>query len=142
MCADAAATAAYAIEMRGITKRFAAVVANEVVDFSVARGEIHALVGENGAGKSTLMSILAGLYQPYEGEILIDGLPTHFAAPRDAIAAGIAAWYATGPSDVGIQTSQVLRSAGPAPSADTLRASSQGDGTTSYPRRPFPPNGQ
>ena len=93
MCADAAATAAYAIEMRGITKRFAAVVANEVVDFSVARGEIHALVGENGAGKSTLMSILAGLYQPDEGEILIDGLPTHFAAPRDAIAAGIGMVY-------------------------------------------------
>jgi ABC-type uncharacterized transport system ATPase subunit len=91
MRADAAV--AHAIEMRSITKRFAAVVANEGVDFSVGKGEVHALVGENGAGKSTLMSILAGLYQPDDGEILVDGAPTRFAAPRDAIAAGIGMVY-------------------------------------------------
>jgi general nucleoside transport system ATP-binding protein len=85
--------AAHAIEMRGITKRFAAVVANEGIDFAVRAGEVHALVGENGAGKSTLMSILAGLYQPDEGEILVDGEPVRFHAPRDAIAHGVGMVY-------------------------------------------------
>jgi len=75
--------------MRGITKRFPGVVANEQVDFEAMQGEIHALLGENGAGKSTLSNILTGLYRPDEGEILVNGKPVTFHSPRDAIAAGI-----------------------------------------------------
>jgi simple sugar transport system ATP-binding protein len=75
--------------MRGITKRFPGVVANDQVDFEANPGEIHALLGENGAGKSTLSNILTGLYRPDEGEISIHGKPVSFHAPRDAIEAGI-----------------------------------------------------
>ena len=75
--------------MRGITKRFPGVVANEGVDFDVAPGEIHALLGENGAGKSTLMKILYGFYQPDVGEIRIRGAPHRFRSPRDALRRGI-----------------------------------------------------
>src|SRR5881397_2632658 len=75
--------------MRGITKRFPGVLANDAVDFEVAVGEVHALLGENGAGKSTLSNILTGLYQPDEGEIRLFGEPVHFASPSDAIEAGI-----------------------------------------------------
>ncbi len=75
--------------MRSITKRFPGVVANDNVSFSVAPGEIHALLGENGAGKSTLMSILAGLYKANEGEIAINGRVVEFNTPRDAIVAGV-----------------------------------------------------
>ncbi|MCB1972739.1 MAG: ATP-binding cassette domain-containing protein, partial [Geminicoccaceae bacterium] len=75
--------------MRGISKRFGPVLANDRVSFDVRPGEVHALVGENGAGKSTLMSILTGLYQPDDGSIRMHGAPIAFAAPRDAIAAGI-----------------------------------------------------
>ena len=75
--------------MRGITKRFPGVVANEQVDFEAMQGEIHALLGENGAGKSALSNILTGLYRPDEGEILVNGKPVTFHSPRDAIAAGI-----------------------------------------------------
>src|SRR5215211_5112005 len=78
-----------AVEMRGIVKRFPGVVANDGVDLVVARGEIHALLGENGAGKSTLMNILFGLYRPDEGEVRIDGQPARFHGPRDAVAAGL-----------------------------------------------------
>jgi energy-coupling factor transporter ATP-binding protein EcfA2 len=78
-----------AVELRGIVKRFPGVVANDGVDFALAAGEVHALLGENGAGKSTLMNILDGLYQPDAGEILIDGRPMAFRSPRDAIAAGL-----------------------------------------------------
>jgi len=78
-----------AVEMRGITKQFPGVLANDHVDFSVRAGEIHALVGENGAGKSTLMNILYGLIHPDSGEIHIDGKPVHMAGPRDAISLGI-----------------------------------------------------
>ena len=77
------------LELKGITKRFPGVVANEGVDLTVAPGEIHALLGENGAGKTTLMNVLYGLYRPDEGEILIDGTPVPFRGPGDAIAAGI-----------------------------------------------------
>jgi len=78
-----------AVEMRGITKRFPGVVANDRVDFEAAAGEVHALLGENGAGKSTLSNILTGLYRPDEGEILVYGERVQFASPRDALDAGI-----------------------------------------------------
>jgi ABC-type uncharacterized transport system ATPase subunit len=78
-----------AIRMQGITKRFPGVVANNAVDFSVRKGEIHALLGENGAGKTTLMKILAGLYQPDEGQVWIDEHPVSVRSPRDAIELGI-----------------------------------------------------
>jgi general nucleoside transport system ATP-binding protein len=77
------------LELRGITKRFPGVVANDHVELSVEEGEIHALLGENGAGKTTLMNILYGLYHADEGEILIDGEPRRFESPGDAIAAGL-----------------------------------------------------
>jgi general nucleoside transport system ATP-binding protein len=77
------------LELRGITKRFPGVLANDSVDLTVRSGEILGLLGENGAGKTTLMNILYGLYSADEGEILIDGAPQHFDGPGDAIAAGI-----------------------------------------------------
>src|SRR5687767_10005452 len=75
--------------MRGITKRFPGVVANEDVHFEARVGEVHALLGENGAGKTTLSNILTGLYRPDEGEIELYGEPVHFHSPRDALDAGI-----------------------------------------------------
>lgn len=78
-----------ALQLRGITKRFGAVVANRSIDLSVPRGTIHGIVGENGAGKSTLMSILYGFYQADEGDIHINGKPADIRSSRDAIAAGI-----------------------------------------------------
>ena len=77
------------LEMRGITKRFPGIVANDAIDFDLRPGEVHALLGENGAGKSTLMNILYGLYTPDEGEILIRGEKVVMHSPRDAIAQGI-----------------------------------------------------
>ncbi|HSK37194.1 MAG TPA: ABC transporter ATP-binding protein [Actinomycetota bacterium] len=74
-----------AIECRGVTRRYAGVVANDQIDLQVAEGEIHALVGENGAGKSTLMKMLYGLEQPDEGEILVRGEPQVIDSPRKAI---------------------------------------------------------
>jgi simple sugar transport system ATP-binding protein len=78
-----------AIEMRGVTKRYPGVVANDQIDLDVRPGEIHALLGENGAGKSTLMNILYGLATPDEGEILLDGQPVTIHNPSDAIGRGI-----------------------------------------------------
>ncbi|MDA5107310.1 ABC transporter ATP-binding protein [Brevibacillus thermoruber] len=77
------------VEMRGITKRFPGIVANDNINLVVKKGEIHALLGENGAGKSTLMNILFGLYQPDEGEILINGKPVHITSPNVANELGI-----------------------------------------------------
>ncbi|MCW2941809.1 MAG: heme transporter ATP-binding protein [Actinomycetia bacterium] len=77
------------LELRGITKRFGSLVANDGIDLEVRPGEIHCLLGENGAGKSTLMNILYGLYEPDEGQLLIDDEPLVVRGPRDAIAAGI-----------------------------------------------------
>ncbi|VEI13929.1 ABC transporter ATP-binding protein [Trueperella bialowiezensis] len=77
------------LELRGITKRFGSLVANDHIDLVVEEGHIHALLGENGAGKSTLMNVLYGLYDADEGEILLDGKPVSFSGPGDAVAAGI-----------------------------------------------------
>ena len=77
------------LELRGITKTFGSLAANDAIDLTVAPGEIHCLLGENGAGKSTLMNILYGLLTPDSGEILVDGQEKQFRSPRDAIAAGI-----------------------------------------------------
>lgn len=77
------------LELRGITKRFPGVVANDDVHFDLARREVHALLGENGAGKSTLMNILYGLYHPDEGEIRLNGKPVRINSPREAIDHGI-----------------------------------------------------
>src|SRR5699024_6191548 len=77
------------LELQGITKVFGPLVANDHIDRVVEPWEIHALLGENGAGKSTLMNVLYGLYDPDDGEILLDDQPVTFAGPGDAVAAGI-----------------------------------------------------
>ena len=77
------------LELRGITKRFPGVLANDHIDLTLDKGEVHALLGENGAGKTTLMNILYGLYQPDEGEIIVNDKPITVHSPSDAIAAGI-----------------------------------------------------
>ncbi|WP_029290474.1 ABC transporter ATP-binding protein [Cellulomonas sp. HZM] len=77
------------LELRGITKRFGPLVANDHIDLVIEPGQIHALLGENGAGKSTLMNVLFGLYEPDEGEIAIDDAVAKFSGPADALAAGI-----------------------------------------------------
>ncbi|MDT8304667.1 MAG: ABC transporter ATP-binding protein [Anaerolineae bacterium] len=79
----------YAVEMRDIVVRFPGVLANDHVNFTLKKGEIHALLGENGAGKSTLMNALAGLYRPASGTIRVNGKEVHFTSPKDAIEAGI-----------------------------------------------------
>ena len=81
--------AAPALELRGITKRFGSLVANNAIEFELRRGEIHALLGENGAGKSTLMNVLYGLHQPDEGEILLGGETVEIHSPRQAMNLGI-----------------------------------------------------
>src|SRR5665811_2337259 len=77
------------LELRGITKRFPGVLANDHINLTLNSGEIHALLGENGAGKTTLMNILYGLYQPDEGEIIVRNEKLKIQSPIDAIKAGI-----------------------------------------------------
>ncbi|WP_136609408.1 ABC transporter ATP-binding protein [Sinomonas albida] len=77
------------LELRGITKRFGSLVANDHIDLVVEDSQVHCLLGENGAGKSTLMNVLYGLYEPSAGEILVDDKPVVFRGPSDAMAAGI-----------------------------------------------------
>lgn len=79
----------YVVEMRGITKRFPGIVANDHVDLQIRKGEIHALLGENGAGKSTLMSILFGFYRADEGQIFIRGREEKISSPNRAYELGI-----------------------------------------------------
>ncbi|MGA1454950.1 MAG: ATP-binding cassette domain-containing protein, partial [Ilumatobacteraceae bacterium] len=82
--------AAFALEAVAVTKRFPGVVANDHVDFQLARGEVHTLLGENGAGKSTLASVLCGLYRPEIGQVLRNGKEIRLNSPRDGLAHGIA----------------------------------------------------
>jgi len=89
---DAAAVPA-AVELRGITKAFPGVLANDQIDLALRPGEVHCLLGENGAGKSTLMSILSGMVQPDEGDILMDGAPVRIDSPKRAIEMGIGMVY-------------------------------------------------
>ncbi len=77
------------LELRGITKQFPGVLANDNVNLTLEKGEIHALLGENGAGKTTLMNILYGLYKPTNGEIFINDNKVDITAPTDAIRQGI-----------------------------------------------------
>ncbi|MDX6729966.1 MAG: ral nucleoside transport system ATP-binding protein, partial [Baekduia sp.] len=86
---DASDAAGLALELRGITKRFGALTANDAVDLQLRRGEIHALLGENGAGKSTLMNVVYGMLSPDEGEILVDGETVTVGSPREAMDLGI-----------------------------------------------------
>src|SRR6476646_6883677 len=89
MTSESQQVRAPALEMRGITKRYPGVVANQSIDLDIRPGEIHALLGENGAGKTTLMNILYGLARPDEGKILIDGTEVDLSGPSDAIHRGI-----------------------------------------------------
>ena len=78
-----------AVQMRGVTKTFGSVIANDNVDLDIRRGEILSLLGENGSGKTTLMNMLSGIYYPDEGEVYVDGEPVTIRSPKDAIDLGI-----------------------------------------------------
>ena len=78
-----------ALEVRGITKRFPGVLANDRINLTLRKGQVLGLLGENGAGKSTLMNMIYGLYTPDEGEILVNGQPVSISGSKDAIELGI-----------------------------------------------------
>ena len=78
-----------AVQMKHVTKRFGSVIANDSVSLDINKGEILSLLGENGSGKTTLMNMLAGIYFPDEGEILVNGSPVTIASPKDAYEHGI-----------------------------------------------------
>ena len=78
-----------AIELKGVTKRFGDVIANDNVNLTVRKGEILSILGENGSGKTTLMNMLSGIYFPDEGEIYVDGKEVTIRSPKDAFALGI-----------------------------------------------------
>lgn len=79
----------FVLELKGITKRFGSLVANDRINLSVRKGTVHAVIGENGAGKSTLMNVISGLYRPDEGELSVHGKKVDFRNPNDASRAGI-----------------------------------------------------
>lgn len=79
----------HAVQLKGITKRFGKVLANDHIDIDITKGNIHAIIGENGAGKSTIMEILYGFYQADEGEIFVNGEKTDITSPHIAIKNGI-----------------------------------------------------
>src|SRR5919109_1256721 len=89
MSRSAAEAAPAALSLRGVTKRFPHVLANDNIDLDVYRGEVHAILGENGAGKSTLMKILYGYYQPDSGTISRGGVPIRIHSPREGRQHGI-----------------------------------------------------
>ncbi|MBQ1934504.1 MAG: ATP-binding cassette domain-containing protein, partial [Clostridia bacterium] len=78
-----------AIELKGVTKKFGSLVANNSVDLTVLRGEILAILGENGSGKTTLMNMISGIYYPDEGQIFVNGEEVDIRTPKDAFAHGI-----------------------------------------------------
>ena len=88
--AQTEAAPAVALAAVGVTKHFPGVLANDGVDFEVAKGEVHALLGENGSGKTTLCKVLTGLYRPDAGKVVVAGQQVHFHSPADAFAAGVA----------------------------------------------------
>ncbi|MFZ2926466.1 MAG: ATP-binding cassette domain-containing protein, partial [Gemmiger qucibialis] len=79
----------YAIQLEHVTKTFGPVIANHDVTMNIRRGEILSLLGENGSGKTTLMNMIAGIYYPDGGQIIVNGQPADIRSPRDALALGI-----------------------------------------------------
>ena len=77
------------VQMKDIVKKFGNFTANDHINLTVHKGEVHAILGENGAGKSTMMNVLCGLYKPTSGQIFIKGKEVHFSSPKDAIDIGI-----------------------------------------------------
>ncbi|MEH6443736.1 MAG: ATP-binding cassette domain-containing protein [Oceanospirillaceae bacterium] len=83
----------FILELKNVSRYFGSVIALKDINMQIKLGEVHCLLGDNGAGKSTLIKTLAGVHHPSEGEFLLNGEPTNFASPRDALDAGIATVY-------------------------------------------------